>query len=82
MKYFFCRIAFLSFLLATSACTQVAFTAANLPARFDDMDVVHDMAYEPEPSQKLDIYIPADAKDKNLDVMKKATAFFVREGSR
>jgi acetyl esterase/lipase len=69
LKYFFCRITFLSFLLATSACTQVAFTAANLPTRFDDMDVVHDMPYGPEPSQKLDIYIPADAKDKKLDVI-------------
>ncbi|PZR81463.1 MAG: esterase [Hyphomicrobiales bacterium] len=43
--------------------------AANLPTRFDDMDVVHSLAYGPEPSQKLDIYIPADAIDKKLDVI-------------
>ena len=47
----------------------MAFTAANLPTRFDDMDVVHDMTYGPEPSQKLDIFIPANAEDKKLDVI-------------
>lgn len=33
------------------------------------MDVVNDVAYGPERSQKLDIYIPADFRDKNLDVI-------------
>ena len=69
MKYFLYRITLISFLLTTSACTQVAFTAINLPSRFDDMEVAHDLSYGPEPSQKLDIYMPADAQDKNLDVI-------------
>lgn len=69
MKYFFYRIVALSLWLTTSACTQAAFTAVNLPSRFNDMDVVRDIAYGPEPSQELDIYIPADAKDKQLDVI-------------
>jgi acetyl esterase/lipase len=64
-----CRIAFLGLLLATPACTQAAFMAANLPTHFDNTIVVHDTAYGPEPSQKLDLYIPADAKDKPLDVI-------------
>ncbi len=56
-------------LLVTSSCTQVAFTAVNLPSRFDDMVVVQDVAYGPEPLQKLDIYMPAGARDQPFDVI-------------
>jgi len=69
LKFIFCRLAFLILLLVTSACAQAAFTAANLPTHFEDIVVVPDRAYGPEPSQKLDIYIPADATDKQLDVI-------------
>ncbi|MBI5673070.1 MAG: alpha/beta hydrolase, partial [Nitrospirae bacterium] len=33
------------------------------------MAVEHDRVYGPEPSQKLDIYVPANPKDKQLDVL-------------
>lgn len=33
------------------------------------MEAVDDVSYGPEPSHKLNIYLPADAKDKNLDVI-------------
>ncbi|MEP7153597.1 MAG: alpha/beta hydrolase [Nitrospira sp.] len=69
MNYFLCRIMALCLLLTTSACTQAAFTVINLPSRFDKMDVVRDVTYGPESSQRLDIYIPADAGDKHLDVI-------------
>ncbi len=69
MKYLFCQLAFLSLPLLTSACNQAAFTAANLPTHFDDMVVVPDRAYGSEPLQTLDIYIPAGAKDRQLEVI-------------
>ena len=56
-------------LLAVGACSQAVFTLANLPTHFDDMTVVRDQAYGPLPSQNLDIYMPANAKDKPLDVI-------------
>ena len=63
------RVIALSFTLATSACTQAAFVAANFPTHFDNMEVVHDVSYGPLPLQKLDIYVPADSRRKNLDVI-------------
>lgn len=33
------------------------------------MEVVHDVSYGPLPLQKLDIYVPADFRRKNLDVI-------------
>ncbi|OQW33648.1 MAG: hypothetical protein A4E19_03595 [Nitrospira sp. SG-bin1] len=62
-------MALLVLLLTTSDCTRVAFTAANLPTHFASMTVVRDSAYGPEPSQKLDLYIPADSHDKPADVV-------------
>ncbi|MGQ0556086.1 MAG: alpha/beta hydrolase [Nitrospiraceae bacterium] len=64
-----CQIMPFGLLLAISGCTQVAFTAANLPTHLVEMAVEHDRAYGPEPSQKLDIYLPADPKDKHMDVI-------------
>jgi acetyl esterase/lipase len=69
LKQWSYRIVFLGLLLATSACTQAAFTAANLPTHLVEMTVEHDRAYGPEPSQKLDIYVPADPKDKLMDAI-------------
>ena len=43
--------------------------AANLPTHFDRVTVVHDRAYGPEPSQTLDLYVPADPKDKQMEVI-------------
>jgi acetyl esterase/lipase len=63
------QITLLGLLLATSACTTAAFIAANLPTHFDRVTVVHDLAYGPEPSQTLDMYVPAGPKDKQMEVI-------------
>ncbi|MDH5336887.1 MAG: alpha/beta hydrolase, partial [Nitrospira sp.] len=63
------RILLLAPLLLMSACTQAAFTAANLPTHLVEMAVEHDQVYGPEPSQKLDIYVPANTKNKLMDVV-------------
>ncbi len=59
----------LALLFTISACTQAAFTAANLPTHLVELAVEHDQTYGPDPSQKLDIYVPANSKDKHLDVI-------------
>lgn len=65
-----CRIALLALLLLTmSGCTKAAFIAANWPTYFDNIAVVHDRAYGPEPSQKLDMYVPIDLQNKQIDVI-------------
>ncbi len=69
LKHWHYRILLIGFLLALSACTQAAFTAANLPTHLVEMTVTHDQAYGPEPSQKLDMYGPVDPQDKHLDVI-------------
>lgn len=69
LKVFLGRTAVLSLLLLTSACAQAVFTAANLPAHFADMVVLPDRAYGPEPDQTLDIYIPAGANNRQLEVL-------------
>ena len=62
-------ILLLALLLMMSGCTHGAFTVANLPTHLVEMTVEHDLAYGPELPQKLDIYVPADPKDKQLDVI-------------
>jgi len=69
LKNWYRKILLLGFLLALSACTQAAFTVANLPTHLVEMAVEHDQLYGPEPSQKLDIYVPADPKNKLMDVI-------------
>lgn len=64
-----CQIMLLGLLLTTSACSQAVFTAANLPTHLVEMAVEHNRAYGPEPSQKLDVYIPANTMGKQLDVI-------------
>lgn len=56
-------------LLLTSACTQVGLFAANAPTAFNDVQVTRDVAFGAEPTAKLDIYTPADAKNGPLDVI-------------
>jgi acetyl esterase/lipase len=63
------RILLLAHLLLMSACTQAAFTAANLPTHLVEMAVEHDRAYGSELLQKLDVYIPANTMEKQLDVL-------------
>ncbi len=63
------QIPLLGVLLTTSACTQAAFVAANLPTHFDETVVVQDRTYGPDPAQKLDIYIPADNTKKPFEVV-------------
>ncbi|NJL18432.1 MAG: alpha/beta hydrolase [Nitrospira sp.] len=63
------RISLLGVLLTMSACTQTAFVAANLPTHFDSTAVVQDRAYGPDPTQKLDLYIPADNTKKPFEVV-------------
>ena len=42
---------------------------ANLPTHFASMTVVPDRTYGPEPSQKLDIYLPAHPQEQPIDVI-------------
>ena len=42
---------------------------ANLPTHFASMTVVPDRTYGPEPSQKLDLYIPAHPKEQSHEVI-------------
>lgn len=69
LTHWHCKILLLGFLLALSACTQAAFTVANLPTHLVEMAVEHDQVYGPKPSQKLDIYVPANPKNKLMDVI-------------
>ncbi|MBK9305990.1 MAG: alpha/beta hydrolase [Nitrospira sp.] len=55
--------------LASSACTQAAFVAANLPTHFDTTVVVKAQVYGFDPAQKLDLYIPADHTKKPFEVV-------------
>jgi acetyl esterase/lipase len=43
--------------------------AANLPTYFNRITIAHDRAYGAEPLQKLDVYLPADPKNKQMDVI-------------
>lgn len=45
--------------LCSSACTQLAFLAANIPASFGDYSRNRDLAYGDQPLNTLDIYLPA-----------------------
>jgi len=44
--------------LAASACSKLAFVAANVPATFGAYERRPDIAYGADPEQKLDVYIP------------------------
>ncbi len=62
-------IGFLALLCTMLSCTRAAFMAANLPSYFGSMTVEHGWPYGPDPSQKLDIYVPANSKDKQHEVI-------------
>ena len=59
----------LSLVLASSACARTAFTVANLPTYVDRVERVTDIAYGSLPSQRLDIYLPAHAAGRDVDVI-------------
>jgi acetyl esterase/lipase len=42
----------------TSACSRLAFVAANVPASFGRYTRLRDLAYGPDPHQRLDVYLP------------------------
>ncbi|PSL15897.1 acetyl esterase/lipase [Marinobacterium halophilum] len=44
--------------LLLTGCTQLGLGVANLPAKFSDIRIVRDVAFGPEPWQRLDIYRP------------------------
>ncbi len=65
-----CWIAFLALLLLTmSGCTGAAFIGPICLPISTNIAVVHDRAYGPEPSQKLDMYVPADPKSRPMEVI-------------
>lgn len=65
------RLKILSSLTAflISGCTQVGLGVANLPANFSDIVVERDIAYGAEEWQKLDLYIPPVANEKEVPVV-------------
>lgn len=62
-------IGLMTLLLTMCGCTSAAFMAANLPTYFDDIAVVHDLAYGPDSSQTLDIYASANPNGKQMEVI-------------
>jgi acetyl esterase/lipase len=55
--------------LFLSACTQVGIGVANIPAKFSDIEIKKDIAYGDHELQKLDLYIPPQAKKIPLPVI-------------
>lgn len=45
--------------LCSSACTQLAFLTANIPASFGDYSRHRDLSYGDQPRNSLDVYLPA-----------------------
>jgi acetyl esterase/lipase len=44
--------------LALAACSRIAYLAANVPAVFGPFERRHDLAFGPDPQQRLDVYVP------------------------
>ncbi len=63
------RIVYLGLLFLLAACAQTGLAVLNAPASFGDETVVRDIAYGPEPEQKLDIYMPAGDATKPRNVV-------------
>ncbi|MBN2866991.1 MAG: alpha/beta hydrolase [Thiotrichales bacterium] len=55
--------------LLLSACTSIGVEVANLPAKFSSNQKIADVVYQPNPQQKLDIYIPQHASRQSLPVV-------------
>lgn len=49
--------------LLSTACAQLAFVAANVPASFGEYSRRRDIVYGEQPRNTLDVYLPAHAKD-------------------
>jgi len=47
--------------LCSSACTQLSFLAANIPASFGDFSRQRDLAYGDQPRNTLDVYLPVSS---------------------
>lgn len=57
------------FPLACTACSSAAFTIANLPTYFEEITIVRDRMYGPNPSHLLDIYTSAHASNQLREVI-------------
>lgn len=55
--------------LFLTGCTQVGLGVANIPAKFSSIEIKKDIAYGAEDWQKLDLYVPEDAKKTNVPVL-------------
>lgn len=55
--------------LLVTGCTQVGLGIANIPAKFSDIEIKKDIAYGDQDWQKLDLYIPENAKADNAPVL-------------
>lgn len=55
--------------LLLSGCTAMGFGIANLPAKFSKNETITDLSYGDKPWQKLDVYIPGQAKRQKLPVI-------------
>jgi acetyl esterase/lipase len=55
--------------VAGSACTQIEFLAANVPALFGAYRRHSDISYGPDPRQRLDLYVPDKAASVRCPVV-------------
>lgn len=63
-------LAWISMAFLVSACTQAKMSVVNMPAHFDKVKVIDNLAFGPEAWQRLDIYMPPEATtDKKLPVI-------------
>ncbi len=69
MSNFLTKILSASSALILGACTQVGINLANMPAHFSNTQIIKDISYGDEEWQKLDLYIPAEAKNQKLPVV-------------
>lgn len=56
-------------MLFTTACAQTGLFAANLPTRFDDIQIIRNISYGALPEQTLDIYLPVSPTKQKHDVV-------------
>ncbi len=64
MKSTMLLAAALAIAAAVAACGSLAFTAANVPARFGDFERRADIPYGTGPRQRLDVYLPGAARGR------------------
>ena len=69
LNRFLRRCGSVALILLAAGCSRLLFTAVNLPSNFDDITVVHDIAYGSGPDQKLDIYLPKTTAAGPLEVI-------------